>query len=90
MTKSKYTWADIFLMNIKDKVQNLYSDDNTKGNFKTIQYISTIYMYPWRRIWQPTPVFLPGKFHGQRSLVGSMGSQESDTTWQLNHHHIHV
>ena len=25
---------------------------------------------PWRRIWQPTPVFLPGKFHGQRSLVG--------------------
>ena len=25
---------------------------------------------PWRRAWQPTPVFLPGKFHGQRSLVG--------------------
>ena len=25
----------------------------------------------WRRKWQPTPVFLPGKFHGQRSLVGS-------------------
>jgi len=29
---------------------------------------------PWRRIWQPTPVFLPGKFHGQRSLQ-SMGLQ---------------
>ena len=28
-----------------------------------------VYMY-WRRKWQPTPVFLPGKFHGQRSLVG--------------------
>ena len=26
--------------------------------------------YPWRREWQPTPVFLPGKSHGQRSLVG--------------------
>jgi len=26
---------------------------------------------PWRREWQPTPVFLPGEFHGQRSLVGS-------------------
>ena len=26
---------------------------------------------PWRRKWQPTPVFLPGKAHGQRSLVGS-------------------
>ena len=24
----------------------------------------------WRREWQPTPVFLPGKFHGQMSLVG--------------------
>ena len=24
---------------------------------------------PWRRKWQPTPVFLPGKSHGQRSLV---------------------
>ena len=30
---------------------------------------------PWRRAWQPTPVFLPGESHGQRSLVGSMGSQ---------------
>ena len=27
---------------------------------------------PWRREWQPTPVFLPGKPHGQRSLVGYM------------------
>ena len=25
---------------------------------------------PWRRKWQPTPLFLPGKSHGQRSLVG--------------------
>ena len=24
---------------------------------------------PWRRAWQPAPVFLPGEFHGQRSLV---------------------
>ena len=37
---------------------------------------------PWRRKWQPTPVFLPGKFHGQRSLVGcsSWGCRESDRT----------
>ena len=26
--------------------------------------------FPWRRAWQPTPVFLPGEAHGQRSLVG--------------------
>ena len=25
---------------------------------------------PWRRAWQPTPVFLPGEFHGQKSLEG--------------------
>ena len=25
---------------------------------------------PWRRAWQPTPVFLPGKCHGQRNLAG--------------------
>ena len=35
----------------------------------------------WRRKWQPTPVLLPGKFHGQRSLVGysPWGGIESDT-----------
>ena len=26
--------------------------------------------HPWRRAWQPTPVLLPGKSHGWRSLVG--------------------
>ena len=37
---------------------------------------------PWRRDWQPTPVFLPGKSHGQRSLAGydPHGVAESDTT----------
>ena len=37
---------------------------------------------PWRREWQPTPVFLPGESHGQRSLVGysPWGCKDSDTT----------
>ena len=37
---------------------------------------------PWRRAWKPTPVFLPGKFHGQRGLVGyrPWGYKELDTT----------
>ena len=36
----------------------------------------------WRREWQPTPVFLPGEFHGQWSLVGHIHgvAKESDTT----------
>ena len=41
---------------------------------------------PWRRKWQPIPVFLPGQSHGQRSLVGycPRGLRESDTTEWLN------
>ena len=37
---------------------------------------------PWRRAWQPTPIFLPGESHGQRSLVGysPQGLNELDTT----------
>ena len=37
---------------------------------------------PWRRKWQPTPVFSPGKFHGLRSLVGysPWGHKELDMT----------
>ena len=37
---------------------------------------------PWRRKWQPTPIFLPGKSHGWRNLAGysPWGSKESDTT----------
>ena len=41
-----------------------------------------------RRQWQPTPVLLPGKSHGRRSLVGCSpsGRKESDTTEQLPFH----
>ena len=41
-----------------------------------------------RRQWHPTPVLLPGKSHGQRSLLGCSpwGRQESDTTEQLHCH----
>ena len=38
---------------------------------------------PWSRKWQPTPVFLPGKFHGQRS---PWGHKELDTTGWLSTH----
>ena len=37
---------------------------------------------PWRRKWQPTPIFLPGEFYGQRSRAGysPWGCRESDMT----------
>ena len=42
--------------------------------------------YPWRKKWQPTPIFLPRKSHGQRSLAGysSQSPKELNTaeaTW---------
>ena len=45
-------------------------------------------MLSWRRQWHPTPVLLPGKSHGQRSLVGCRpwSRKESDTTEQLHFH----
>ena len=46
--------------------------------------------FPWRRKWHPTPVFLPGESHGQRSLVGysPRGRKESDTTEGLHFHFL--
>jgi len=45
---------------------------------------------PWRRKWQPTPVFWPGKSHGWRSLAGysPCGHKESDTTERLHLHFL--
>ena len=52
---------------------------------------------PWRRKWQPTPLFLPGeshgqKSHGQRILAGysPRSSKESDTTEATDHAHTHT
>ena len=41
---------------------------------------------PWRRAWQPAPLFLPGEAHGQRSLAGCslQGPRESDAMERLS------
>ena len=46
---------------------------------------------PWRRKWLPTPVFLPGDSHGQRSLVGysPRGCKELDMTEPAHTHSTH-
>ena len=45
------------------------------------------YFRYWRRKWQTTPVFLPGEFHEQQSLVGysSRGHKESEMTERPTH-----
>ena len=46
------------------------------------RFIPWVGKVPWRRAWQPTPVFSPGPSRGQRSLAdySPWGLQESDTT----------
>ena len=53
-----------------------------------IRLFYTIMVYCGRRQWQPTPVLLPGKSHGWRSLVGCSpwDPQESNTTERLHFH----
>ena len=43
-------------------------------------YDPWVWKMPWRRVRQPTPVFLPGDFHGRRSLVGHKGSDVTKAT----------
>ena len=56
---------------------------------KITRYNESMYLENfWRRHWHPTPILLPGKSHGWRSLVGCRpwGLEESDTTEQLHFH----
>ena len=48
--------------------------------------------FHWRRKWQPTPVFLPGESHGQRSLVGysPWSRKESDMTEHIHTWEIYI
>ena len=52
------------------------------GDIRDASSISVSGKIPWRRAWQPTSVFLPGEFHGQRSLegYGPCSHKEPDTT----------
>ena len=67
-------------------VKNLPANAGDAGGFDP-----WVVKIPWRREWQPTPVFLHGESHGQRRLVGysPWGYKELDTTEQLTHTHTH-
>ena len=58
---------------------------------KRLRFNPQVGKIPWRRAWQPTPVFLPGEFHGQSSLAGYIpwGHKKSDRTEQLIFHGLH-
>ena len=56
---------------------------------RRLGFVHRVRKIPWRRKWQPTPVFLPGTSHGQRSLAGysPWGCKELDTTEQAHASH---
>ena len=68
-------WACQVALVVKNPPAN--AGDTTRPSFDP--WVGTV---PWRRAWQPIPVFLPGQSQGQRSLVGysSWGCKESGTT----------
>ena len=50
--------------------------------YKRSRFLPWVGKIPWRRAWQPTPVLLPRKSHGQRSLASCSpwGLKKSDVT----------
>ena len=60
----------------------------SRNSYLLEEYQGIVSGCDWRRQWQPTPVLLPGKSHGWRSLVGCSpwGREESDKTEQLHFH----
>ena len=69
----------------QDWKRSVFTSLPKKGNAKEYSnylIIALISQISWSRKWQPTPVFLPREFHGQRSLVGCcpQGRTESNTT----------
>ena len=64
---------------------------NESGEDMRLRFCPWVGKFPWRRGWQPTPVFLPGESHGQRSLAGCspQRGKASDMTESTQHARMH-
>ena len=62
-------------------VKNLPAKAGDRGNMGLILGWG---LFPWRRKWQPIPIFLPGKSHECRSLVGCSPQSHRETTERIN------
>ena len=78
---SMYLCVQYIHLHFKDTSSSKFPYSKGKQKFQEIY----IHSCSSRKEWQPTPVFLPGRSHGQRSLVGyhPWGCKESDTIEQL-------
>ena len=76
--KSVDIYIHLWAFQVAPVVKNLsaYAEDKKCG------FNSSVGKIPWRRVWQPTPVFLPGESHGQRSLADyhRLGCKKLDVT----------
>ena len=81
-----------FVMETDDKPLSITigSKSDKESTFQCRRYSNCglepwVWKIPWSRKWQPTPVFLPGQFYGQRSLAGfsPCSYKESGTTERL-------
>ena len=89
---SLFSWWSNFFSTISKKISVFIFDTwssllaqmvkNLPAMKETLKFDPRVRTIPWRSEWQPMPVFLPGEFHGQRSLVGysTWGHKDSDTT----------
>ena len=82
LISSRMDWLD--LLAVQGTLKSLFQNHSSKSSVLQCSAFFIVHLsYPhWRRKWQPTPVFLPGESHGQRSLVGChlWGFTESNTT----------
>ena len=94
-------WLDVVMGSLRRELslevgpESMGFPGNTTGKEPTSQcrrhsrcvFDLLVWKIPWRRKWQPTPVFLPGESHEQRSLrdYGPQGYTESDTTEVTEH-----
>ena len=65
------------------------SDTESACNAGDLGSVPGLRRFPWRRKWQPAPVFLPGKSHGQRSLVrcNAWGLKRVGHDWETKQQH---
>ena len=90
----------VYIYLIKIKIQKNVKHETTYANTRVMTAsrvtqlleIFSAYLWGWRRKWQPTPVFLPGKSHGWRSLVGysPWGCKELDMTERLHFYFLRI
>ena len=81
-TRHSLSQANLHMERVSRSYFFVHLAQTEKQECRRLGFDPQVRKIPWRREWQPTPIFLPGEFHGQRSLVGysPWGHKESNMT----------